>query len=270
MQAIRGKFSGKTCVITGAASGIGRATACAFAAEGARLALLDRDEAGLAATCASIAARGAEVIALPCDVADETAIQAAGDETGSRFGPADILINSAGLLRSGPLATLSLADWNLLVSVNLTGFFLCARTFALQMRKNGGGAMVHLSSIGGTHATANAGAYSVTKAAVIMLSRQLAIELGSEGIRSNVVSPGLIRTPMTEAFYAKPGAEAARKTVVPAGRIGVPDDIARAIMFLCSPEADYISGQELNVDGGLSRMLLSFVPRDGFDRKEGA
>jgi NAD(P)-dependent dehydrogenase (short-subunit alcohol dehydrogenase family) len=203
---------------------------------------------------------------IDCDVSDQHRVHDAASEVMSEFGPAEVLVNNAGVLRSGPLASLSVEEWNSLLAINLTGFFLCAQVFGSQMLEQRNGSIVHLSSIGGTHPTANAGAYSVAKAGIIMLSRQLAIEWGALGVRSNVVSPGLIRTPMTEAFYNDPSATEARQSVVPRGRIGTPEDIARAVVFLASPDADYITGQELGVDGGLSRSLLSFIPRSGYER----
>jgi NAD(P)-dependent dehydrogenase (short-subunit alcohol dehydrogenase family) len=130
--------------------------------------------------------------------------------------------------------------------------------------------MVHVASIAGSHPQGFSGAYSVSKAGIVMLSRQIATEWGPHGIRSNVVSPGLVETPMSAPFYAAPGVRARREAVVPAGRIGQPDDIADAALFLASPRASYISGDEITVDGGYTRMLMGLIPRPGFDQPGGA
>ena len=160
---------------------------------------------------------------------------------------------------------LSLAEWNAVLSVNLTGYFLCAQIFGRQMRTHGRGSLVHVSSIAGSHAQGQSGAYSVSKAGVIMLSQQLANEWGPHGIRSNVVSPGLVITPMSQSFYDTPGVTERRKAVVPMRRIGMPQDIADAILFLASDRSSYVNGDEITVDGGFVRMLMNLVPRPGFE-----
>lgn len=125
--------------------------------------------------------------------------------------------------------------------------------------------MVHIASIAAAHATPNAGAYSVAKAGIEMLSQQLAVEWGGFGIRSNAVHPGLIMTPMSQAFYDQPGVIERRSQAVPAGRIGAPEDIAQAVLFLASDRAAYITGQSLTVDGGFTRMLMGLIPRAGYE-----
>ncbi len=169
------------------------------------------------------------------------------------------------MLRPGGLEDLSLAEWNAVLSVNLTGYFLCAQIFGRHMRKLGRGSLVHVASIAGSHAQAQSGAYSVSKAGVIMLSRQLASEWGPQGIRSNVVSPGMVITPMSQSFYDTPGVTERRTAVVPARRIGMPQDIADAILFLASDRSSYVNGDEITVDGGYANMLMNLVPRPGFE-----
>jgi NAD(P)-dependent dehydrogenase (short-subunit alcohol dehydrogenase family) len=176
-----------------------------------------------------------------------------------------VLVNTAAVLRPGGLDTLSLAEWNAVLSVNLTGYFLCAQIFGRQMRTHGHGSLVHVSSVAGSNAQGQSGAYSVSKAGVIMLSQQLANEWGPHGIRSNVVSPGLVITPMSQSFYDTPGVTERRKAVVPMRRIGMPQDIADAILFLASDRSSYVSGDEITVDGGFVRMLMNLVPRPGFE-----
>ena len=251
----------KVCVVTGAGSGIGRAIATLLAAQGARVAVLERNAAAGQATVDALVAGGGQALAVVCDVADEASVAAAAERCAAAFGPCDVLVNNAGVLGAGGLDELTLAQWNGLLAVNLTGAFLCAQAFGRQMRGQGGGAMVHLASIAASHAAANGGAYSVAKAGVAMLSRQLAIEWGVHGIRSNTVNPGMTLTPMTQAAYERPGTAERRNQTIPAGRIGRPEDIAEAVLFLASPRSAYMTGAELTVDGGFTRNLLSMVPR---------
>ncbi|GJD53317.1 3-oxoacyl-[acyl-carrier-protein] reductase FabG [Methylobacterium crusticola] len=254
----------RVCVVTGAGGGLGRAIALGFAGAGARLVLLDRRQEAMAGTRAALAGLGAQVVSLACDVADPGSVEAAAE--GARaLGPCAVLVNNAALLRPGPLETLPLAEWNALVSVNLTGYFLCAQVFGRQMRERGGGAIVHVASIAGSHPQGFSGAYSVGKAGIVMLSRQLATEWGPAGIRSNVVSPGLVVTPLSQPFYDAPGVRARRSAAVPLGRIGAPEDIRDAVLFLASDRAGYVSGDEITVDGGFSRVLMNLIPRPGYD-----
>ena len=264
-------LAGRVCVVTGAGSGIGRGIALALAKEGGRIAVLDLSTEGAKATVAEIKARGGEASSFACDTSDAASVAAAAGQSADALGPCDVLVNNAGILRPGALDVLTLEEWNKVLSVNLTGYFLCAQTFGRQMRSKtdgpSGGALVHIASIAAEHATAMAGAYSVAKAGVEMLSRQLAVEWGPHGIRSNAVHPGMILTPMSQAFYDQPGVTERRSQAVPAGRIGVPEDIAQAGVFLASDRSAYISGQSLTVDGGFTRMMLGLIPRAGYEGK---
>ncbi len=257
-------LEGQVAAVTGAGGGIGRATAVALAGAGCAVALLERDAGLLGETLAEVRALGARAAALSCDVSDPAAVDAAAAASLAALGPCDVLVNNAGLLRPGPLETLPLAEWNALLAVNLTGYLLCAQRFGRQMHGRGG-ALVHVASVAAEHATGFGGAYSVAKAGVVMLSRQLATEWAPHRIRSNCVSPGLIRTPLSRAFYEQPGATERRAAVVPAGRIGEPRDIAEAVLFLASPRAAYVNGDELVVDGGFTRGLMGFIPRAGYE-----
>lgn len=256
-------LAGRVCVVTGAGSGIGRAVAHGFSAQGARVSVLDRNAEAAAATVAQIAERGGQAVAIACDVSDPASVAAAGERSVAEFGACDILVNNAGVLRPGALDVLAVEEWNSVLAVNLTGYFLCSQTFGRQMRAKGHGALIHVASIAAAHATAFGGAYSIAKAGVAMLSRQLAIEWGAHGIRSNTVSPGMTLTPMTQEAYTRPGTAERRNQAIPAGRVGRPEDIAEAVLFLASDRSAYITGEDLTVDGGFTRNLMSLVPRTG-------
>lgn len=243
---------GRTVVVTGAGGGIGRALAQGFAEAGARLVLLDRD--------AEEGALGiADAQAIACDVTDGDAVARAAKGI-----EADVLVNNAAILRPGPLDSVSIAEWQQMLDVNLTGYLRCAQAFGRGMLERGYGALVHVASIAGTQPQPASGAYSASKAAILMLSRQLAQEWGPRGVRSNVVSPGLVRTPLSEAFYADEPTRLRREEMVPLRRIGQVRDIADAAVYLASDRAGYVTGQEILVDGGLSQTLMGLVPRPGY------
>ena len=252
-------------MVTGGGGGIGRAVAISLAQAGARVAAIDRDERGLEATAAELREFGRDHVVTRCDTSSAESVAAAAEAIEKALGPYGVLVNTAAVLRPGALDTLSLAEWNGVLSINLTGYFVCAQIFGRQMRALGRGSLIHVASIAGSHAQGQSGAYSVSKAGVIMLSRQLASEWGPLGIRSNVVSPGMVITPMSQAFYDTPGVTERRAAVTPARRIGMPQDIADAILFLASDRSSYVNGDEITVDGGFVRTLMNLVPRPGFE-----
>jgi NAD(P)-dependent dehydrogenase (short-subunit alcohol dehydrogenase family) len=256
-------LEGKIAVVTGAAGGMGRAIATSFVEAGCAVALLDRDIDALKSLERQLLDAGGRVTAIICDTGSEGSIADAALGSADRLGPADILVNAAGILRPGSLANLPLEEWNTLLNVNLTGCLLCAQAFRHQMIGHGG-SMVHIASIAASNPQPRSGAYSASKAAVAMLSRQLALEWGPDGIRSNVVSPGLIRTPMSEAFYQQPEVKERREQMLPSRRIGMPQDIADAVLFLASPRSSYVNGAELLVDGGLDQVIMEVTPRPGY------
>jgi NAD(P)-dependent dehydrogenase (short-subunit alcohol dehydrogenase family) len=254
-------LSGKIAAITGAGGGIGRAVALGLARVGAKPILLDRDMTTCAETQAQLQAMGVDAPAIACDIADAARVKAAAEQAG----PVDILVNNAGILRAGPLASISLEAWNRVLSVNVTGYFLCAQAFGQGMLAKGKGAMVHVASIASRFPQAASGAYSVSKTGVVMLSQQIALEWGPLGVRSNVVSPGLVRTPMSEAFYRDNSVAERRANAVPLRRVAGPADIAEVVIYLASERAGYVNGEDICVDGGFGRTLMSTVPRPGFE-----
>ncbi|MGE0224122.1 MAG: SDR family NAD(P)-dependent oxidoreductase [Acetobacteraceae bacterium] len=258
--------AGKVAVVTGAGGGIGRAVALALARAGAKPVLLDRDDASREETRALLQGEGIDAPSIACDVGEQASVQEAAARSLREAGPCAILVNNAGLLRPGPLATLSLEEWSRLLAVNLTGYFLCAQAFGTQMLQEKSGAIVHIASIASRHPQGYSGAYSVSKAGVVMLSQQLALEWGPSGVRSNVVSPGLVRTPMSEAFYRDTEVAGRRAAMVPLRRVASPADMADVVTFLVSDRAGYVNGEDICVDGGFGRTIMSSVPRPGFDR----
>ena len=263
-------LGGQVCVVTGAASGIGAAIARSLAMVGAKVALLDRDIAGAQKLAAELTRSSATAIAIDCDTSSDTRVNAAAERVLNELGPCKVLVNNAGMLRAGALSEVSLADWNAVLAVNLTGYLLCARAFVAQMRmpnaENVGGSIVNVASISGLTPQTGSGAYSASKAGVLLLSRQMAVEWGAQGIRSNAICPGMIRTPLSASFYEEPGFEAKRAAVTASRRIGEPQDIADVALFLASPRSGYVNGAELPVDGGMSSMLMDMVPRPGFNK----
>ncbi|WP_249115576.1 glucose 1-dehydrogenase [Azoarcus sp. L1K30] len=258
-------LAGKTCAVTGAASGIGAAIAEALVAAGASVALVDRNAEGVQLVSDRLNTAGGKTLAVAIDTSDEAAVRAAADRIRTQLGPCSALINNAGLLRAAPLADVSLSDWNSVLAVNLTGYLFCARSFAPHMRELGHGSIVNVASISALNPQTNSGAYSASKAGVLLLSKQMAAEWGPEGIRSNAICPGMIRTALSAKFYEEPGFEKKRAAVTASRRVGEPEDIANVAVFLASDRAAYVNGAELLVDGGMDCMLMDLVPRPGFN-----
>ena len=253
-------LSGRTAVVTGAGGGIGKAIAVELAANGMHCNVLDRAGELVEATVAQISEGGGTATGHICDVTDEAGIKSVSNSINS----CDVLVNAAGLVRPGALADLTTSEWNELLNVNLTGYFLMAREFTPHLVASGNGSMIHVASISSANPQGSSGAYSVSKAGVVIMSKQLAFELGSKGVRSNTVSPGLVRTPMTEAYYQVGDVAQRRDAAVPVGRVAKPADIADIVTFLASDRARYITGADLVADGGFSQTLMSSVPRPGF------
>ena len=253
-------LSGRTAVITGAGGGIGRAIAIALSEAGMHSVILDRSEELVDESLAQLSKAGLKGSGFVCDVTNEEQV----NEIANKVGKTHVLVNTAGLLRPGNLAELPTQEWKTLLDVNLTGYFLTSKAFVPKMKEAGSGSMIHIASISGFNPQGSSGAYSASKAAVLMMSKQLAFELGPEGIRSNTVSPGLTRTPLTEAYYLVGDVAARRDAAVPVRRVGKPDDIADVVTFLASDRSRYVSGTDILVDGGFALTLMSTVPRPGF------
>ena len=243
----------KSIIVTGAARGIGESIARAASSAGYRVGVLDIDGAGAAIVADSLA----NGVALEAAINDPDQVEAALDT----FGTPDALVNNAGIVRFGPLLEHSVDAWRAVVDVNLTGTFVCSTACARRMAASGAGSIVSLTSINGIAPGPNAGAYAATKAAIHMLSQQMSIEWGTMGIRVNTVAPGLIDGGMSAPIFADPEFRRRRTEKVPAGRLGTVEDIARAVLFLCSDDADYITGHQLVVDGGVINSIIANLPR---------
>jgi len=238
----------KVALVTGAARGIGLAVAKRFLAEGWRVALLDIENALLQSAVAALK-NPDSTMALPCDVSDAGVVADAVAKVGARFGRLDALVNNAGIAVFAPLLETSDADWKRVLEVNLTGPFLCTKAAVPLMREFGGGAVVNITSISAVRASTLRSAYGTSKAGLAHLTKQLAVELASLGIRVNGVAPGPVETAMAKQVHT-PEIRADYHDAIPLNRYGLEEELAEAVFFLCSDRASYITGQILAVDGG--------------------
>lgn len=236
----------KVAVVTGAARGIGLAIAKKFLAEGYCVALLDIDGSELAKADATL---GDDTLAIVCDVADPEQIRASVDEVVARFGRIDALVNNAGIAVFKPLLQTTFEEWERVLAVNLTGPFLLTQACAPVMLRTSGGCIVNIGSISGLRASTLRVAYGTSKAALAHLTRQQAAELGTLGIRVNLIAPGPVDTAMAKLVHTQ-DIRADYHDAIPLNRYGLEEEIAAAVWFLCSGAASYVNGQCLAVDGG--------------------
>jgi NAD(P)-dependent dehydrogenase (short-subunit alcohol dehydrogenase family) len=250
-------LAGKTAVVTGAASGIGLATAKLLSQLGAQTVLLDRDADRLKAGVEACTGQPGDAIGFEVDLGDAAAIENCFGQVIAKCGGIDILVNSAAMNVSGPSVDYDLATWQQVMDVNLTGLFLACRLSARSMmERKVGGAIVNVASVGGLSANitgrANANpSYRATKGGVVNLTRALAVEWASQNIRVNAVAPGYVRTPMISRLTSDPAKEAATVEKIPLGRLAEPEEISWVIAFLAGEGASMVTGQILPVDGGL-------------------
>lgn len=246
-------YRGKVALVAGGGSGIGQVTCEIFAERGGAVVVADANEASAKATVESITRKGGRAEALGCDVNRWEQVRAAVETPRRIFGRLDALVNTAGILRTHPLVETSEKEWDGVLQVNLTGAFLLTKAAMQVMREQGGGAIVHTASRMAIRIKKNRGAYAPSKAGILALTRMAALEGAPYGIRVNCVCPGWIDTPMTRGAGTPEQVDAqfaGWAKACPLGRAGRPDEVARAILFLASDEASFITGVALPVDGG--------------------
>lgn len=241
---------GQIAIVTGGGSGIGRAVSLKLAERGVKVAVADIRLEQAEAVVDEVQATGSEGLACRVNVAASSDIEQAVRQVLERFGRIDILVNCAGIYQVGPIGRISESDWDRMIDINLKGVFLFCKHVVPVMEKQGGGVIVNTSSISGRTRSTLAGVnYVAAKAGIIGLTMCLANQLAAQGIRVNAVAPGATDTPMTSAIFS-PDDAARFRAQIPLGRMGTPDEIAAAIVFLASPDASFITGETLNVNGG--------------------
>ena len=246
-------FENQVALVTGAASGIGLATAKAFAQSGASVALADWNEKAVRSAAEELAGQGHKTLAIRCDVADDAQVEAMVDQTVAAFGRLDAAYNNAGVQNElAEAADQTREDFDRVVGINLRGVWSCMKFELRQMRKQGSGTIVNCSSLGGLVGSPERGIYHAAKHGVLGFTKSAALEYATRGIRINAICPGLIQTPMSDQMVAAGQGEALKEMEksIPMGRVGRPEEIANAVLWLCSDAASYVTGQSISVDGG--------------------
>ncbi len=251
-----GKLDGKVAVITGAGSGIGKATALLFAQHGAKICAVDLDKARAEATAAEIVNREGQAVAEQADVSDRLSIQSLAQRVVAKYGRVDILFNNAGIGHSGSVLECTEEDWDTVMSVNVKGVYLCCHFFLPHMLAQGEGNIINMASVLALTGVPKRAVYSASKGAIVALTRQMAIEYARRNIRVNCISPGTVETPWIKRLLEeRDDPEAVRKNLQarhPIGRLGTADEIAHAVLYLASPESAFATGMNLVIDGGAS------------------
>ncbi|OGZ20127.1 MAG: short-chain dehydrogenase [Candidatus Nealsonbacteria bacterium RIFCSPLOWO2_12_FULL_39_31] len=240
----------KVAIITGAGSGIGRATALIFSREGAKILVADWSDTGGKETVEQIKKEKGEAIFVKTDVSNAENVNKMADICLAEFGRIDILVNNAGIVKFGPLHETSESDWDTVLNVNLKSVFLCSKKVIPGMLKQGGGKIVNVSSIAGLVGFDQIGSYCASKGGIIALTREMALEYAPRKININCIAPGVIKTAMTKDMIADPAQRQFFESSTPYPRLGESEDIAMATVYLASGESDFVAGEVLVVDGG--------------------
>ena len=246
-------LGGRVAVITGGSRGIGRAIALAYAEAGAKVVVASRKQEGVEAVAGEIKARGGTALAVAAHVGQEDAVAGLVDRTLEAFGGIDILVNNAGTNpHFGPVISASLGQWDKILEVNLRSAFLLTQRVVPHLQARGGGKIINMASVAGLHPSLGMGIYGISKAGLIMLTRVLARELGPHNIQVNALAPGVIKTRLSSALWESPDLAETISRSTPLGRLGEVDDVMGAALFLASSLSNYITGEVLVIDGGMS------------------
>ena len=244
------KLKNKVAIVTGSKRGIGKSIALELAKEGAKVVVSDIDLKECQSVCDEIKKIGSDAIAVKCDVSQKKDVDAMIKKSIQKFKKIDILVNNAGVFLTKPFIQMTEKDWDFVLDINLKGLFLCTNAVAKQMIKQKNGKIISIASIAGKVGFVNSSAYCASKAGIINLTRELAMELSPHNINVNAVAPGVIATKMTEDMLKDKNTKEVLLANIPLGRIGQPEEIGKAIVFLASDDSNFITGHTLVVDGG--------------------